>query len=292
MQAVAQTHRVRCLHAHDAASMARALAQLAAQGTALVVINGGDGTAQAALSVLAGAHSPFAHPPDLAFLAGGRSNISPAAAGGTGDPARVLARLLDAWPGRVQRHALALLRVQDDAGTVRHGLLVLAGGVVTAVQACRDFRARSRIPGLRGGLGTAAWVVGTLARGIGGGTVLPAAPVALALDGAAAQVQSVHALVATTLPRLGPGLRPWWGGDGGALRCTVVRAPARRLGIALARLARGRPGGALTPDNGYWSGTPRAVRVEIHGAYQLDGEDYRAAWLALSADQTVTVVHA
>lgn len=272
--------------------MASALAELAARGTALVVVNGGDGTAQAALSVLAGVHSPFARSPDLAFLAGGRSNISPAAAGGAGDPARVLGHLLDAWPDRVRREALPVLRVEDDTGSVRHGLLLLAGGVVTAVHACRDFHARVRIPGLRGGLGTVAWVIGTLARGVGGSPVVPAAPVTLTIDGAPAQAQPVHALLATTLPRLGPGLRPWWGGDGGALRLTVVRAPARRFGAALTRLVRGRPGGALIPAHGYWSGTPRAVRMDIDGAYQLDGEDYRAAWLAISADQAVTVVHA
>jgi hypothetical protein len=52
-----------------------ALAELAAAGVRRVVLNGGDGTVQAALTTLA-LRSPFASPPQVLVLAGGTTNMS------------------------------------------------------------------------------------------------------------------------------------------------------------------------------------------------------------------------
>lgn len=292
VEAVARGHRIARLHAADAAGMAEALAELAARDAQLVVVCGGDGTAQAAFSVLAGATSPFAQPPALAVLAGGRSNLTPRAAGNGGDPARAFARLLKAWPRRVTTRELPLLRVEDAAGTVRHGLLVLAGGVVGAVQECRDFRAMSSLPLLRGGAGTAVWLAGALLRAAAGHAIVPAAPGTVTADDEPLPGAAFTAVLATTLERLGPGIRPWWGGSGGVLRMTAVRAGARHGLRAMPRLLRGRPGGVLRAMNGYWSGTPATARVQLAGGYQLDGEDYASAALSLAPGMVLSVVHA
>jgi hypothetical protein len=104
-----------------------ALAELAAAGVRRVVLNGGDGTVQAALTTLA-LRSPFASPPQVLVLAGGTTNMSAYDLGSHGRPVAQLRALLG---GRLRTTRRRVLAVREDDGPLRlfsHRWRSAAGG--------------------------------------------------------------------------------------------------------------------------------------------------------------------
>jgi hypothetical protein len=247
-----------------------ALAELAAAGVRRVVLNGGDGTVQAALTTLA-LRSPFASPPQVLVLAGGTTNMSAYDLGSHGRPVAQLRALLG---GRLRTTRRRVLAVREDDGTTRCGFFLTAGGLPQAVRDCRAFREQSRLPGMRSALGTATWIVGRLARLLAGRAPFVSRPLVVQADEAPAAVRDAFLLLATTHERLALGLTPWWNGAGGPIRVTTISAPARRLARVLPGLLRGRPPAFVDAAAGYASGTVRTLRLTPSGGYALDGEDY------------------
>src|SRR5690625_31383 len=78
---------------HQPESVAAALRGCAAQDANLIIINGGDGTVQAALTALFH-NSPFERPPLLALLHAGSTSMTASDAGLKGKPHRALKRLM------------------------------------------------------------------------------------------------------------------------------------------------------------------------------------------------------
>jgi hypothetical protein len=247
-----------------------ALGELAAAGVRCVVLNGGDGTVQAALTALA-LRSPFATPPQLLVLAGGTTNMIAYDLGSHGRPVRLLHALLD---GRLTAAHRQVLDVREPDGTRRCGLFLTAGGLPQAVRECRAFRARSRLPGMSGALGTAVWVMGRLARLLTGRAPFAPLPLALQTGDAPAVTRDAFLLLATTQRRLALGIRPWWNDASGVIHVTAISRPARRLALALPGLLRGRPPAFADAAAGYDSRSTDAFTLAPTGGYALDGEDY------------------
>ncbi|HEX2796824.1 MAG TPA: diacylglycerol kinase family protein, partial [Immundisolibacter sp.] len=199
-----------------------ALAQLAAAGATCVVLSGGDGTVQAALTTLS-LRSPFASPPTLLVLAGGTTNMSAYDLGSHGRPARLLRRLL---AGRLAVTRRRVLRVREADGTTRCGFFLTAGGLPQAVRDCRAFRETSTLPGMRSALGTAAWISGRLVRLLGGREPFDALPVDYQVDAEPVHHREALVLLATTHQRLAFGLTPWWGVGAGPIKITLINRPA------------------------------------------------------------------
>lgn len=247
-----------------------ALAELAAAGVRCVVLNGGDGTVQAALTTLA-LHSPFAAPPRLLVLAGGTTNMSAYDLGSHGKPPALLRALL---AGRLAVTHRRVLEAREADGTARVGFFLTAGGLPQAVRECRAFRARSRLPGMGGALGTAAWIAGRLARLAVGRSPFAPLPLTLQTGDAPAVTRDAYLLLATTQRRLSLGIRPWWNDAGGAIHVTAISRPARWLALALPGLLRGRPAVFADAEAGYDSRSTDAFTLTPGGGYALDGEDY------------------
>jgi hypothetical protein len=256
--------------AHTPHEFEAALAELAAAGVRCLALNGGDGTVQAVLTTLA-LRSPFAAPPQLLVLAGGTTNMSAYDLGSHGNPPALLRALL---AGRLTVTRRRVLEVREDDGTARCGFFLTAGGLPQAVRECRAFRARSRLPGLGGGLGTAAWIAGRLARLAVGRAPFAPLPLTFQAGDAPAVTRDAFLLLATTQRRLALGIRPWWHGAGGPIHVTTISRPARRLALALPGLLRGRPPAFADAEAGYDSRSTDAFTLTPGGGYALDGEDY------------------
>ncbi|ANX04297.1 diacylglycerol kinase family protein [Immundisolibacter cernigliae] len=247
-----------------------ALGELAAAGASCVVLSGGDGTVQAALTTLS-LRSPFASPPTLLVLAGGTTNMSAYDLGSHGRPARLLRRLLR---GRLAVTRRRVLCVREADGTTRCGFFFTAGGLPAAVRDCRTFRETSTLPGMRSALGTAAWISGRLLRLLAGREPFEALPVSWQPDAEPARRCEALLLLASTHERLALGLTPWWGPGSGRIRTTLISRPARRLARALPGLLRGRPPAFANAATGYESRAVSTLHLTPTGGYALDGEDY------------------
>lgn len=247
-----------------------ALGELAAAGVTCVVLNGGDGTVQAALTTLC-LRSAFALPPTLLVLAGGTSNMSAYDIGSHGRPARLLRALLAGRLSTVRRRVLC---VREADGTRRCGFFLTAGGLPQAVRDCRVFRDTNRWPGMRSALGTGLWIASRLARLLIGRMPFKAQPIDYRMDAAAVRHREALVLLATTHQRLAFGLTPWWGVGAGPIKITLINRPARRLALALPGVLRGRPPVGANTAAGYESQTVTTLQLTPPGGYALDGEDY------------------
>ncbi|VUZ85328.1 lipid kinase YegS [Candidatus Methylomirabilis lanthanidiphila] len=260
------------------ASVAGALAAMAAQHVDVLAVCGGDGTVQAVLTALLH-NGPFTVLPSLALIAGGTSNMTAADVGVRGKPTRALRRLF-AWSegrgptGRVVRRAI--IRVDGGAGsTPQFGMFFSAAGIVEVTRARWETRRQARSKPMRGAPGTAI-TVGRYLLGLAlGRQVVAPTPITIRLDGRSHSVKNYLALFITTLERLNPGIRPYWGEGHGPLRYTAVAYQPRNLLLAAPSLIRGRASRYLTPESGYTSGNIHEAVLQLQTECALDGEIVR-----------------
>lgn len=261
------------------ASVAGALATMAAQQVDVLAVCGGDGTVQAVLTALFH-NGPFAAMPSLALIAGGTSNMTAADVGVGGKPARALRRVL-AWSegrgptGQVVRRPI--LRVDGGASSApQFGMFFSAAGIVEVTRARWATRRQARSKPMRGALGTTV-TVGRYLLGLAcGRRVVEPTPIAVCLDGRSYSANNYLALFITTLERLNPGIRPYWGEGCGPLRYTAVAYQPRNLLLAAPSLIRGRPSRYLTPESGYTSGNIHEAVLQLQTECALDGEILRS----------------
>ena len=253
------------------ADVAAALADFAADGVDLVVVNGGDGTVQAALTAV---HRDglFETPPLLALLPSGTTNMIAGDVGLRGGRAAALRRVL-AWardPARpfalVER---AVLRTQAAPGAEPvFGMFFGTGAIAHGI---RYYRNRIHPWGVRGELG-AGLALARYLLALASGREIAAVPITASVDGGPAEPETRLLLLVTTLHRLVLGIRPFWGREPGALRLTAVAARPRRVLRALPAVLRGRPSRHGTPAHGYLSRNAREIRLWFDAEYTLDGE--------------------
>jgi hypothetical protein len=191
--------------------------------------------------------------------------------GNHGKPAALLRAL---FAGRLTVTRRRVLEVREADGTTRCGFFLTAGGLPQAVRECRAFRARSRLPGVGGALGTAVWIAGRLARLALGRAPFAPLPLTLQSGDAPAVTRDAFLLLATTQRRLALGIRPWWNDASGVIHVTAISRPARRLALVLPGLLRGRPPAFADAAAGYDSRSTDAFTLTPSGGYALDGEDY------------------
>ena len=249
------------VYAWNPATFARALDRLAAQGVRVLMVVGGDGTVQGVVSALVDGHG--AGIVALSLLRGGRSNVTAAQVGSVGKMATSLRHLLH-WERRScpqpQLHALPTLCVSWGQRRT-HGFLLLGGGLVQAVESCRAFREKTRLPALDGALGTACWFTRELLRvAMGDGALRPQPGELL---GVRTGLQDYAIMIATTLPN--------WPGraQSAGMRVGWVTGSGPRLLGAMARAMAGQGGGR---HFGWVNQEHVIMRQEKLGHFLLDGE--------------------
>jgi diacylglycerol kinase family enzyme len=270
---------IRHVETHAPAEIARALDTIAADGTELLGINGGDGTTHLVLTALLNGGA-FPKLPVLAILPGGTTNMTARDLnGGSLRFFDALDRFIACAAGELpvkQRHAVRA-RVAGEAD--RFGFFAGMGAIVRGIEFCHE---RVYSMGIRDewasgvALLRAAWGIATREP-----VFAEALPLSLTLDAQCLRADA-NIFFVTSLSQLFLGIRPFWGTGDAPLNATLVRARARRFARHFPALLRGKPNAQMTDATGYSSWRIRQSRIDGAGAFTIDGEMY-------SADPTLSI---
>ncbi len=118
----------------DVDQIGEAIRTMAMVGPRVVVINGGDGTVQAALTELYSGGHFGGSPPPVAVLPNGKTNLIALDLGAEGDPIKALQRVLDlVETGRLEDHVIQRQLISlDSGGEARPVLGMFLGGAYLA----------------------------------------------------------------------------------------------------------------------------------------------------------------
>ena len=250
------------------------LAEFARQEVNLLVINGGDGTVQAALTATFNKNF-FEAMPVLAVLpSAGTTSMIAGDIGLKGPREKALQRLFS-WAHKGNNGAAimqrAVLRVQVPAKPEPvYGMFFGAAAVYQATQFCLQ---KVFAKGVRGELGAGVALARfLLAAVMKDRNIVSAVPITTRLGQNPPQQQKYLLVLVTTLQRLFLGLRPYWGAEAKPLHYTAVGSRPRYFLRSLPSLMRGRQGHYTKPDNGYTSHNIDAVQLTLKSGFNLDGE--------------------
>ncbi len=258
----------------------RALQTFARIEPAVIVINGGDGTVQAALTELyQGEHFKGRVPP-IAVLPNGKTNLIALDLGIHGDPIKALERIVDIAKSGVDDHVVAreLIALSDGRAESRPvlGMFLGGAGLADSILYCRN---QIYPLGLSNGLShflTAIAVLVSLLFGARARFLPPSSrPVRISLirDGELAGRFSL--LIVTTLERLLLGTRPGESQRGNMKLMAVDQSIMALLRLVWASLFR-RMG--KTKMHGIHLEQGDTIRIEgEHSSVILDGELFEAS---------------
>ena len=118
----------------DVDQIGEAIRTMAMVGPRVVVINGGDGTVQAALTELYSGGHFGGSPPPVAVLPNGKTNLIALDLGAEGDPIKALQRVIDlVETGRLEDHVIQRQLISlDSGGEARPVLGMFLGGAYLA----------------------------------------------------------------------------------------------------------------------------------------------------------------
>ena len=242
----------------------------------LLVVNGGDGTVQAALTALFH-HRPFKTLPLLVILQSGTTSMIAGDVGFIGSRVKVLQKLFHwAQTGEGDPCIVArpVLQVTIPKRETLYGMFFGAAGIYQGIQYCRN---NVHTKGLRGELGPGLTLLRFLwAVARKRSDIIPAAPITVEIDQNKQPQNDYLVLLISTLERLFLGLHPFWGVEDGPVHYTAVKSRPHKLLRALPSLFRGRKGRHGTPDNGFLSHNVNEVRLNLNSGFTLDGQMYFA----------------
>lgn len=273
-----------------------ALAELERHEVELLVLNGGDGTLQFALTeLLAGDTGRI---PWIAPLRGGRTNMTATDLGARRDPGEALSHLLAAADdGSLERLRVdrPVLRVRSSRrGGDQYGMFFGAGLIYRAIRIVHRLFPPGRSQGLFGAsLVTAALVAKLLFRPTDG--VLTPDKAGVQIDGREVSDAEFYLLIATSLDRLFLRMNPFWGVGPGGVRLSALASRAERLARAAPGILRGRPLPWLAPETGYTSARADVVKIRMGCGFTIDGELFDPEpdeVVELAADRRVTFLRA
>lgn len=256
-------------------AMPQAMAALASGGVEHLIINGGDGTAQAVLSELLD-RSPFPAQPRVTLIGGGMTNVIAYDVGVPAAPVDALRRVLShARNGHaaevLKRTTIAVKRAGHNR--TEYGFLA---GAVGFYQGTRLTRRDMHRVGFRQTLAAKAGIAWSVLRlvlhGEGERSGLHGERVAIGLNGAPPHEAPYFLILATTLERLMPGIMPFWGHDHGAIKLTTITSPVHRFGRAALAVVRGTPQPWMRTA-GYASTRADRISLGLKSPLVVDGEE-------------------
>lgn len=259
----------------------RAMQMIAHVKPTVIVINGGDGTVQTALTELyQGSYFPPDAVPPVAVLPNGKTNLIALDLGIRGDPIKALERIVQIAKTDIADHVVAreLIALSDGSENSRPvlGMFLGGAGLADSILYCRN---RIYPLGLSNGLShllTAFAVLASVIFGIRGKYMPPAArPVSISLirDGQLAGRFAV--LIVTTLERLLLGARPSGDGTRGHMKLMAVDHSAAAMLRMLFASILGRFGSQRMQGIHLEHGD--MIRIEgENSSVILDGEIFKA----------------
>ena len=251
-----------------------ALEELARRQISVLAINGGDGTASLVLGEMLDS-GLFPTPPTIALLPGGTANMNAGDIGISGSLTKATDRLCKWVEGdrdsgnRLAQRALLTVNTGSDTAT-RYGMFLGGGAIIQGTEfAHREVHSR----GLRDDSSLALITLRTV------WGILRDDPnfnqhvaIRLSLDSADAAPHDTLILAVSTLQRLAFGMRPFWGGQPGNVRLTLIEQHCSRFARTFISIVRGRPNRNAVPESGYISHNADSIRLELDGKLNLDGE--------------------
>ncbi len=256
----------------DLPAIEDALANAIGRGVDTLVLAGGDGTLQGAVSYLA-RHLSAEQLPELLVLSAGRTNYVAADLGTRAHFLATLDRLLD--PDRTaERLERRTLVVRHPSLETQHGFF-LAGAMLD--QVIRNVhRWRNARPGWRRNhhLASAFGVLRQLPALLTDREPFNARRLRLEAEALGALDAPMRFLLMTTLGLDDSHARPYAEQGDGDVRVTAIAADARRWRRRMLSILRGRFSDDMTPDAGYLSGHCRRLTIEGIDSIVLDGQEF------------------
>jgi diacylglycerol kinase family enzyme len=280
-----------------AGALPDAIADLARRRVDLLIVNGGDGTLQHALTEIL-TSNPFDRVPLIAPLRGGRANMTALDLGAHGSSVKGLAAVLEAARrGTVAERLVRrpVLRIESATRReVQYGMFFGAGMIQRAIELTHRIFPPGRSQGVFGaGVVTGAFLLKTALRAKDG--VLTPDKAQIFLDGEMVERGEFTLLIASSLQRLFLKMNPFWGKERGGVRFTAMAHDAHRVGWAIPGILRGRPRAFATPEAGYTSKNSHQADLYFDCGFTVDGEIFPALpseFVTLTADRRVTFVRA
>lgn len=252
----------------------RALAEMNSAKVDTVMMAGGDGTIQAAVTDAINMRR-FEHTPHYVAVPCGMTNVIAADCGLKGSPVDGVDQFL--WrrnKGDVKRQKRALMGVSIGARNAPvYGFFLGAGAFTTAVKFSRN---EIQSIGARRSLAMGLTI---------GGAILNAAfgekptepPLVANLQSMLSPMngpQPMTMALMTTLRRLVLGVNPFWGEGSGALAVTTIGYPAQKMMAAAPSVLRGKSE-PWFEQAGYMSWRTNALEAEFEGTIVFDGEFFQ-----------------
>ncbi|WP_374470507.1 diacylglycerol kinase family protein [Phenylobacterium sp.] len=265
-------------------ALSQALAEFAANGVGLVVVDGGDGTIRDVLTRIPAAFG--ARHPQLAVVPSGKTNVLAEDLGVPPDwtVEAALRRALQPDAARVLRPCVEVVR--RDGSELRRGFIFGTGAYVRATRLAQSTHRMGAFGTLAVALTLAASVVQSVAgrsdRGWRAGE-----PIRLRLAGEPVSGQARFLVIASTLEKLPLGLKPF-GPERPGLKALAIEAPPRRLMAAMPPLWKGEAPGWL--ETAGYVRRDGALELAFDGEYVLDGEAYPAGDLLVRPGPTLEFV--
>ncbi|RUM92186.1 MAG: hypothetical protein DSZ23_00950 [Thermodesulfatator sp.] len=255
-----------------------ALWEFARQNVDQIVISGGDGTIQAALTVIF-RDRPFHVPPVLAVLPGGTTNLIAKDVGIPGSQIRALNLLGEMICQGIKKVSCRLvkrpvMRVTLSGQKDEYGMFAGGAGICQAVD---FFSSRLRKKGFGGKAGIIISALKFLWMAFFHRNAQAKSEIIrVKLDKRIKARQDFVLITATTLERLFFGLRPFDPASKGPIHFTAVAKRPRHLLKVLLRLLAGRTAGpTFTPANGYYMQNVERVELFTDTGVALDGQILR-----------------
>ena len=281
----------------SAGALPEAIADLARRRIDLLLVNGGDGTLQHALTEIL-ANEPFEKLPLVAPLRGGRTNMTSADLGASRDAVKGAKRLIEAaYAGRLADRLVhrPVLRADFEGGRrSEYGMFFGAGMIHRAISLVHSVFPTGKTQGSFGaGLVTLALIAKTALRPRDG--ILRPDKLQIRIDGEEVRGGEFRLAISTSLQHLFWRIDPFWGEGAGDLRFTCITSGAERFLRAAPGLLAGRPPAFVAPDAGYTSRNAKRVELRLGCGFTLDGEIFEQESdevVTLSADRRLTFVRA
>ncbi len=254
------------------ATLPAMVADILALGSEHVFIEGGDGTIHGVLSAFIAQQPNVENLPNFTLLPGGMTNLVAAHVGLKRPTIKKIKALTHNPLGQEIVEMPMLGTKAEGAEKAHYGFLLSTGALPAATRYCAEHVHTK-------GIGGSAAVRNTLlkvlfGRGIEREIILTPTPLSLNLG--TALVEGDHIItIATTLPRLMIGLKPFWGTGDGKLMITHARKDARHIVRNVARMLA--PGQSLKASeklkqDGFQSWNVDTAILKLSGEVVLDGE--------------------
>ncbi|MEO0410884.1 MAG: diacylglycerol kinase family protein [Pseudomonadota bacterium] len=253
----------------------KALADMGRKGVETLIIGGGDGTMQAALTDSIN-NARFERAPHYVALPCGMTNVIANDCGLRGAPVASLDNFL--WRrqrGEVRtasRHLMALQNGQQDP---IYGFFFGCAGFHSAVQFSRE---KVQSKGAKRSLALMASVAGYVCKvAFDTDSAVESVDLAITASDDASQIGTQRQLVAmaTTLHSIGSGIYPFWGDGQGPMAVTTIGHPRSRLLRAAPAILRGKSR-AWFKDHGYESWKDTHLNMRFDGSFVFDGEIFES----------------